>query len=91
MNCNPPGSSVQGFPRPEYWSGLSFPSPGDLLNPGIEPILLHWQVDSLLLNQEGSPYISLNHCAICLKLTQYCKSTILQLKYNFATTLLPDL
>ena len=25
------------FSRQEYWSGLSFPSPGDLLNPGIEP------------------------------------------------------
>ena len=26
-----------GFPRQEYWSGLLFPSPGDLPNPGIEP------------------------------------------------------
>ena len=26
-----------GFPRQEYWSGLSFPSPGDLPNPGIKP------------------------------------------------------
>ena len=26
-----------GFPREEYWSGLSFPSPGDLPTPGIEP------------------------------------------------------
>ena len=26
-----------GFPRQEYWSGLSFSSPGDLLNPGIKP------------------------------------------------------
>ena len=25
-----------GFPRPEYWSGLPFPSPGDLPNTGIE-------------------------------------------------------
>ena len=25
-----------GFPRREYWSGFPFPSPGDLLNPGIE-------------------------------------------------------
>ena len=29
-----------GFPRQEYWSGLSFPSPGDLLNPGIKPMSL---------------------------------------------------
>ena len=26
-----------GFLRQEYWSGLPFPSPGDLPNPGIEP------------------------------------------------------
>ena len=26
-----------GFPRQEYWSGVPFPSPGDLPNPGIEP------------------------------------------------------
>ena len=26
-----------GFPRQEYWSGLPFPSPGDLLDPGMEP------------------------------------------------------
>ena len=26
-----------GFSRQEYWSGLPFPSPGDLTNPGIEP------------------------------------------------------
>ena len=26
-----------GFPRPEYWSGLPFASPGDLPNPGIKP------------------------------------------------------
>jgi len=27
-----------GFPRQEYWSGLSFPSPGDLLDQGIDPM-----------------------------------------------------
>ena len=26
-----------GFPRQEYWSGLPFPPPGDLPDPGIEP------------------------------------------------------
>ena len=29
-----------GFPRQEYWSGLPFPSPGDLHNPGIKPLYL---------------------------------------------------
>ena len=37
MDCSLPGSSVHGISRPEYWSGLPFPSPGDLPNPGIEP------------------------------------------------------
>ena len=30
MDCGPSGSSVMGFPRQVYWSGLPFPSPGDL-------------------------------------------------------------
>ena len=29
-----------GFSRQEYWNGLPFPSPGDLANPGIEPMFL---------------------------------------------------
>ena len=29
-----------GFSRQEYWGGLLFPPPGDLLNPGIEPVPL---------------------------------------------------
>ena len=37
MDCSLPGSSSMGFSRPEYWSGLPFPSPGDLPDPGIEP------------------------------------------------------
>ena len=34
-----------GFSRQEYWSGLPFPSAGDLPGPGIR--LLRWRVDSL--------------------------------------------
>ena len=37
MDCSLPGSSDMIFSRQEYWSGLPFPSPGDLSNPGIEP------------------------------------------------------
>ena len=43
------------FPRQEFWNGLSFPSPGDLLNPGIDPSLLHWKAGSLPLHHLGSP------------------------------------
>ena len=35
------------FSRQEYWSGLPFPSPGDLPDPGIEPRSLALQGDSL--------------------------------------------
>ena len=36
-----------GFFRQEYWSGLPFPSPGDLPNPGIEPGSPVLQADAL--------------------------------------------
>jgi len=36
-----------GFPRQEYRSGLSFPSPGDLPDPGIKPRSPALQADSL--------------------------------------------
>ena len=44
-----------GFPRQEYWSGLTCPPPGDLPNPGIEPRSLELQVDSLLPEPPGKP------------------------------------
>ena len=48
-DCSLPGCSVYGiFSRQEYWSGLPCPSPGDLPNPGIEPVASALQADSLL-------------------------------------------
>ena len=47
------------FSRQEYGSGLPFPPPGDLPDPGMEPTLLnlqHWQGDSLPLSHLGSPF-----------------------------------
>ena len=49
---------IMGFSRQEYWSGLPFPPPRDLPDPGIEPdllCLLPWQVDSLPLNPPRKP------------------------------------
>ena len=43
--CQTPLS--MGFSRQEYWSGLPFPSPGDLPDPGIEPGAPALQADSL--------------------------------------------
>ena len=45
-----------GFPRQEYWSGLPFPSPGHLPNPGIEPT-------SPLSSALADTF--LHHCATC--------------------------
>ena len=44
-----------GFPRQEYWSGLPFPFPGDLPNPGIEPRSPALQVVSLPTEPPGKP------------------------------------
>ena len=41
------------FSRQEYWSGLSFASPGDLPDPGIEPKSPVLQADSLLSDPPG--------------------------------------
>ena len=46
-----------GFFRQEYWSGLPFPSPGDLPDPGIEPGSPALQADSLLSEPPGKRYI----------------------------------
>ena len=42
-----------GFSRQEYWSGLPFPSPGDLPNPGIEPRSPTLQADALTSEPPG--------------------------------------
>ena len=44
-----------GFSRQEYWSGLPFPSPGDLPNPGLNPGLLHCRQTLYRLSHQGSP------------------------------------
>ena len=44
-----------GFSRPEYWSGLPFPSPEDLPDPGIEPRFTELQGDSLPSEPPGKP------------------------------------
>ena len=55
-----------GFSRQEYWSGLPFPSPGDLSDPGIEPIgieyrcLLYYGQILYHLSHQGSPSSFLN-------------------------------
>ena len=47
-----------GFPREECWSGLPFPSPGDLHDPGIEPMsLMSWSITLIIWDENKTrPY-----------------------------------
>ena len=49
------GPLSMGFSRQEYWSGLPFPSPGDLPNPGTEPRSPALQADALPSEPPGKP------------------------------------
>ena len=46
-----------GFSRQEYWSGLPFPSPGDLPNPGIKPRSPALQADALTSEPPGKHFL----------------------------------
>ena len=49
-------SPSMGFSRQEYWSGLPFPSPGDLPDSGIEPGSPALQADALPSESPGKQY-----------------------------------
>ena len=55
MDCSPPGFSVHGVFQAIILSGLPVPPPGDLPDPGIEPVSPSPQVDSLLLKNREAP------------------------------------
>ena len=68
-----------GFPRQEHWSGLPFPSPGDLLNTGIEPGSPALAGGfSLSLSHQGSP---IEYDNIYLKFKN--KNTMLSAVYGY--------
>ena len=52
--CDPMAPLSMEFSRQEYWSGLPFPSPGHLPDPGIEPGSPTLQADSLQSEPLGS-------------------------------------
>ena len=54
MGCSPIGSAVQGILQAARWSGLPFPSPGDLPDPGIEPVSPALHADSLPSEPPGT-------------------------------------
>ena len=61
MDCSLPGSSVHGILQARNWSGLPFPSPGDLPDPGIEPRSPTLQADALLSEPAGKSKSLLSH------------------------------
>jgi len=69
------------FSRQEYWSGLPFPSPGDLPNPGIKPGSSALQVDSFPSQPPGKPIKSLlvRFDDKCLQTQKNNSSTILRI------------
>ena len=50
-----------GSPRQEYWSGLPFPSPGDLPNPGIEPVSPALAGGFFTTEPPGKPQTTISH------------------------------
>ena len=56
MDCSHQAPPSMGFSRQEYWSGLPFPSPGDLPDPGIEPRSPTLQADAVTSEPPGKPY-----------------------------------
>ena len=59
VDCSPWGSSVHGISQQGYWSGLLFPSPGDLPDPGIKltsPVSPALVVRIFTTEPQGSPW-----------------------------------
>ena len=70
-----------GFSRQEYWSGLPFPSPGDLSNPGIEPRSPALQAHSLPSEPPGKTLTFLILYSLQMKL--YAKEEKRGLRFSF--------
>ena len=56
VDCSLPGFSIHRILRQEYWSGLPFPSPGDLPDPGIETRSPALDEDTLTSEPPGKPW-----------------------------------
>ena len=71
-----------GFSRQEYWSGLPFPFPGDLPNPGIEPRSPALQADALTSEPPGKPYFFVmalpnqHHSVLSISSSHFLKSSL---------------
>ena len=75
-------SLSMGFSRQEYWSGLPFPSPGDLPDPGIEPRSPALDADALTSEPPGKPKIIIIHLPTYKGWIKWCNLHHLHVKYN---------
>ena len=80
MDCSQVPLSL-GFPRQERWSGLPFPSPGDLPNPGIEPGSPALEADALTSEPPGKQIrrVNLGVGSQCVCLSSTLSFTMSQL------------
>ena len=65
VDCSYQASPSMGFSRQEYWSGLPFPPPEDLPNPGIEPLSPESPALAVVFfttEPPGKPFLLLLHC-----------------------------
>ena len=82
-NHSPPGSSVHGILQVEYWSGLLFPPPGDIPNPGIEPTSPALAGGFFTTALPGNPSLVLcspNSSHLSLSKLHFCLLNLLRLK-----------
>ena len=88
MDCGLPGYSVHGIHQARLWSGLPFPSAGDLLDPGIKPRSPAFRADSSPSESPG------NHCTNTLivelkftmsKFTEVNNFTVVTWKYPYSS------
>ena len=86
MKHSPQAPLFMGFSRQECWSGLPFPSPGDLPNPEIEPGSPTLQADSLLSELSGKLLLLLlsrfSHVRLCA--TSYTEAHQAPLSLGFS-------
>ena len=72
-----------GFSRHEYWSGLPFPSPGYLPDPGIESGSPTLQADALTSEPPGKHTLEASHKG--LNLSMACSLAPSQVSHTLAT------
>ena len=87
MDCSPPGSFAMEFSRQEYWNGLPFSLPGNLPDPGFEPVSPAspaLQADSLLLSHLGIPLnIDINSLMITVVSFPHFRSQVFLVSFYY--------